>query len=37
MFIHRLSTLVFGLSYRLVYVLIYLFKRINKNENANGT
>jgi hypothetical protein len=32
MFIHSLSTLSFGLSYRLVYELIYLFKKINKKE-----
>jgi hypothetical protein len=32
MFIHSLSTLIFGLSYILVYELIYLFKRINKKE-----
>jgi hypothetical protein len=32
MFIHSLSTLIFGLSYMLVYVLIYLFKKINKKE-----
>jgi hypothetical protein len=30
MFIHSLCTLIFGLSYRLVYVLIYLFKKIKR-------
>jgi hypothetical protein len=28
----QLCTLNFGLSYRLVYELIYLFKKINKKE-----
>jgi hypothetical protein len=32
MFIYSLCTLNFGLSYRLVYELIYLFKKINKKE-----
>jgi hypothetical protein len=32
MFIHNMSTLIFVLSYRLVYELNYLFKRINKKE-----
>jgi hypothetical protein len=30
--IHSLSTLIFGLSYRLVYELIYLFNKMNKKE-----
>jgi hypothetical protein len=30
MFIHNLSTLIVGLSYRLVYELIYLFNKMNK-------
>jgi hypothetical protein len=33
MFIHSLCALIFGLSYRKVYVLIYLFKEISKKEN----
>jgi hypothetical protein len=37
MFIHSMSTLIFGLSYRLGYELIYLVKRINKKENLNCT
>jgi hypothetical protein len=37
MLIHSLSTLIFGLSYMIVYVLIYLFKKINKKENLNYT
>jgi hypothetical protein len=37
MFIHSLCTLILGLSYRLVYVLIYSFKKINKKENPNDT
>jgi hypothetical protein len=32
MFIYSLCTQNFGLSYMLVYELIYLFKKINKKE-----
>jgi hypothetical protein len=32
MFIHSLCILMFGLSYRLDYELIYLFRKINKKE-----
>jgi hypothetical protein len=32
MFIHSLCILIFGLSYRLDYELIYLFRKINKKE-----
>jgi hypothetical protein len=35
MFIHILCALIFSLSYRMVYVLIYLFKKISKKENLN--
>jgi hypothetical protein len=35
MFIYTLCTIIFGLSYRLVYELIYLFKKISKKENLN--
>jgi hypothetical protein len=36
MFIHSLCTLILCLSYRLVYVLIYLFNKMNKKENPSG-
>jgi hypothetical protein len=36
MFIHNLYTVILCLSYRLVYVLIYLFNKINKKENPSG-
>jgi hypothetical protein len=35
MFIYSLCALIFGLCYRWVYVLIYLFKIISKKENLN--
>jgi hypothetical protein len=35
MLIYSLCNLIFGLRYRLVYELIYLFKKISKKENLN--
>jgi hypothetical protein len=35
MFFYSLCILIFGLSYKLVYELIYLFKKISKKENLN--
>jgi hypothetical protein len=36
MFIHSMCTLILCLSYRLAYVLIYLFNKMNKKENPSG-
>jgi hypothetical protein len=36
MFIHTLCTLILCLSYKLVYVLIYLFNKMYKKENPSG-
>jgi hypothetical protein len=36
MFIHSLCTLILCLSCWLVYVLIYLFNKMNKKENPSG-
>jgi hypothetical protein len=36
MFIHIMFTLILCLSYRLVYVLIYLFNNLYKKENPSG-